>query len=129
MNELFDQIEDDIVHKENILRIQCEDVQQSINRTFNKIFEQLIEIRRFCRNDIEQQSLNIQVCSTRMNMIVSLLLLDSIATDARYHSIHANEISSVQFESNGFFSRSFRGIKSMYESIGEINAFTSTRFG
>lgn len=67
MNELFDQIEEGIVEKDKIVRIQCEDVHQSINRTFNKIFEQLIEIRRFSRNDIEQQSLNIQVCSSTRN--------------------------------------------------------------
>ena len=52
------------------MKIQREDVHDSINRTFNKIFEQIMEIRRFCRNDIEQQTLNAQVCSnaTRLQL-------------------------------------------------------------
>lgn len=61
--ELLNQFEERIVDKERFVHSQCDDVQQSINRTFHQIFEQLIEIRRFCRNDIEQQTLNIQVCS------------------------------------------------------------------
>lgn len=64
--ELLNQFEERIVEKEKVVHIQCEDVQQSINRTFHQVFEQLIEIRRFCRNDIEQQTLNIQVCSMKL---------------------------------------------------------------
>ena len=59
--ELFAQFEQRLIEKENFLQIQREDVHGSINRTFNQIFEQLIDIRRFCRNDIEQQTINTQV--------------------------------------------------------------------
>lgn len=59
--ELFDEFQQRLYEKQKLIDIQQEDVHQSINRTFNKIFEQLIEIRRFCRNDIEQQTLNAQV--------------------------------------------------------------------
>jgi len=60
--ELFDHFQQRLIEKQKLVEIQREDVHHSINRTFNKIFEQLIEIRRFCRNDIEQQTLNAQVC-------------------------------------------------------------------
>lgn len=59
--ELFDHCQERLIEKQKLFEIQQEDEQNSINRTFNKIFEQLIEIRRFCRNDIEQQTLNAQV--------------------------------------------------------------------
>jgi hypothetical protein len=60
--ELFDHLQQRLIEKQKLFEIQREDEHHSINRTFNKIFEQLIEIRRFCRNDIEQQTLNAQVC-------------------------------------------------------------------
>jgi hypothetical protein len=60
--ELFDHFQQRLVDKQKLFEIQRDDIHQSINQTFNKIFEQLIEIRRFCRNDIEQQTLNAQVC-------------------------------------------------------------------
>ncbi len=60
--ELFDHFQQRLIEKQKLVEIQREDVHHSINRTFNKIFEQLIEIRRFCRNDNEQQTLNAQVC-------------------------------------------------------------------
>jgi len=63
--ELFDQFQQHLIEKQKFIDIQREDVHHSINRTFNKIFEQLIEIRRFCRNDIEQQTLNAQVNSSK----------------------------------------------------------------
>jgi hypothetical protein len=59
--ELCDHFQQSLNEKQKLFQIQREDVHHSINRTFNKIFEQLIEIRRFCRNDIEQQTLNTQV--------------------------------------------------------------------
>jgi hypothetical protein len=60
--ELLNHFQQRLMEKQKLFEIQKEDVHHSINRTFNKIFEQLIEIRRFCRNDIEQQTLNAQVC-------------------------------------------------------------------
>ena len=60
-SDLFEEFQQHCIEKQKFIEIQREDVHQSINRTFNKIFEQLIEIRRFCRNDIEQQTLNAQV--------------------------------------------------------------------
>ena len=59
--QLCDHFQKSLNEKQKLFEIQREDVHHSINRTFNKIFEQLIEIRRFCRNDIEQQTLNAQV--------------------------------------------------------------------
>lgn len=63
--DLFEEFQQHFIEKQKFIEIQREDVHQSINRTFNKIFEQLIEIRRFCRNDIEQQTLNAQVNSSK----------------------------------------------------------------
>lgn len=63
--ELFEQFQQHLIEKQKFIEIQREDVHQSINRTFNKIFEQLIEIRRYCRNDIEQQTLNAQVSPSK----------------------------------------------------------------
>lgn len=62
LKDFIDQSERSISEKQKFFDVQRDDVHHSINRTFNKIFEQLIEIRRFCRNDIEQQTLNAQVC-------------------------------------------------------------------
>ena len=59
--DLLDQAERKAAEKQKLVELQREDVHGGINGTFNKIFEQLIEIRRFCRNDIEQQALNVQV--------------------------------------------------------------------
>ncbi|UJR33395.1 hypothetical protein I4U23_020842 [Adineta vaga] len=61
LKDLLEQSERNIIEKQKLFEIQRDDVHHSINRTFNKIFEQLIEIRRFCRNDIEQQTLNAQI--------------------------------------------------------------------
>ncbi|CAF0785948.1 unnamed protein product [Rotaria sp. Silwood1] len=59
--ELFNHVQQDLIKKQKLFEIEQEDIHDSINRTFNKIFEQLIEIRRFCRNDIEKQTLNAQI--------------------------------------------------------------------
>ncbi|CAF1359994.1 unnamed protein product [Adineta steineri] len=59
--DLLNHFQQRLTEKQKLFDIQREDVHHSINRTFNKIFEQFIEIRRFCRNDIEQQTLNAQI--------------------------------------------------------------------
>ncbi|CAF0729083.1 unnamed protein product [Adineta ricciae] len=61
VKDFIDQSERSISEKQKLFEIQRDDIHHSINRTFNKIFEQLIEIRRFCRNDIQQQTLNAQI--------------------------------------------------------------------
>ncbi|CAF4034534.1 unnamed protein product [Rotaria sordida] len=58
--ELFNHCQQHLIKKQKLFEIEREDTHNSINQTFNKIFEQLIEIRRFCRNDIETQTLNVQ---------------------------------------------------------------------
>lgn len=60
--ELFDRFQQDIIQKQKLFDTEREDIQHSINETFNRIFAQLIEIRRYCRNDIEKQTINAQVC-------------------------------------------------------------------
>jgi len=59
--ESFDNYQKRLIDKQKTLDHQRTDIHHSINRAFNKIFEQLIEIRRFCRNDLEQQTINAQV--------------------------------------------------------------------
>ncbi|CAF0762052.1 unnamed protein product [Rotaria sordida] len=59
--ELFNHCQQHLIKKQKLFEIEREDTHNSINQTFNKIFEQLIEIRRFCRNDIETQTLNVQI--------------------------------------------------------------------
>ena len=65
--ELLDDLQQRLIDKQKLFEIQRDDIQQGINQSFHRIFEQLIEMRRFCRNDIEQQSLNAQVYFPRQN--------------------------------------------------------------
>ena len=71
--ELLNHFQADVIEKQKLYEREKEATHYSINKTFNKIFEQLIEIRRFCRNDIEKQALNAQVCRRFSEEICSQL--------------------------------------------------------
>jgi len=82
MSELtssFDHLQQRLHAQQMQFQEQREETHRSINVTFNRIFEQLIEIRRYCRNDIEQQALNAQV-RYRMRVSIDCFFSDSRST-------------------------------------------------
>ena len=58
---LFDQFERRLTEKQRSIDLQRDDFYQAVNQTFQKLCQQLFEMRRYSRNDIEQQTLNAQV--------------------------------------------------------------------
>lgn len=59
--QLLDHLEQRLIEKQGSVDVQRKDTHQAINQTFQKLCQQLFELRRFSRNDIEQQALNAQV--------------------------------------------------------------------
>lgn len=59
--QLFDDFERRLIEKQRSIDVQCDDFHQKINQNFQKLCQHLFEMRRFSRNDIEQQTLNAQV--------------------------------------------------------------------
>ena len=59
--QIFDEFERRLIEKQRSIDVQRDDFQQTINQNFQKLCQQLFEMRRFSRNDIEQQTLNAQV--------------------------------------------------------------------
>lgn len=61
LRQLFDQFERRLTEKQRSIDLQRDDFYQAVNQTFQKLCQQLFELRRYSRNDIEQQTLNAQV--------------------------------------------------------------------
>ena len=61
LRHLFDQFERRLTEKQCSIDLQRDDFYQAVNQTFQKLCQQLFEMRRYSRNDIEQQTLNTQV--------------------------------------------------------------------
>lgn len=127
MNELidiFDSYQKRLIDKQKTIDLQRNNIHHSINRAFNKIFEQLIEIRRFCRNDLEQQTINAQIELQQMLDMIQYMRTKTIM----YYNHKPDLLRSFRLELDIYENRLSKINLSQARDLDNLSSYLTSSF-